>query len=195
MIKRLALSAFLASVLLIAAAYGSAFLPGEPPGWAAWALAMGTCVALVSMMAVGASRGGRIGRRLGAAFGLVLAITAGGFAVLLALPAADPADPTLILGLPPRAAVLLYGIGLLPFFVVPLAYAWTFDDFTLSDADLARVREAARGFSESAGVAGDTTDVGQRGDVGAGSRASAEGAGDSIVPVEAGSGAGARRPR
>jgi MFS family permease len=143
MTKRTGLIVFTCAMLLIAVAYASAFLPGGAPVWGAWLLAAGTCLALVSMMVIGASREGRIGRRLATAFGVVLLIIGGGFAVLLALPSADPADPTLFLGLPVRAAVLLYGIGLLPFFIVPLAYAWTFDEMTLSDADVARVRAAA----------------------------------------------------
>ena len=143
MTKRTGLVLFIGAVLLVAVAYVSAFLPGGSPAWAPWLLAGGTCLSLVAMMVVGAARHGRIGGRLALAFGVVLAITAGGFATLLALPAADAADPALILGLPVRAAVLLYGIGIIPFFIVPLAYAWTFDEMTLSKADLERVRAAA----------------------------------------------------
>ncbi len=167
MTKRFALMLFFLAIVLIAAAYASAFLPGEPPGWAAWLLAAGTCLSLVAMMVVGAARNGRIGVRLAAAFGLVLLVVAGGFAALLALPPAEPGDPTLWLGLPPRAAVLLYGIGILPFFIVPVAYAWTFDELTLSDADLERVRSAARGWeaeaeaADSARTAGVSSGVGE----------------------------------
>jgi hypothetical protein len=143
MSKRSGLILFVCAVASIALAYASAFLPGGAPGWGAWLLAAGTCLALVSMMVIGAARAGRVGRRLASAFGVVLLITGGGFATLLALPPADPADPTLVLGLPVRAAMLLYGIGLLPFLIIPLAYAWTFDEMTLSDADVARVRAAA----------------------------------------------------
>ncbi len=153
MTKRLALILFALAIALIAVAYGSAFLPGAPPSWAAWLLAAGTCLALVSMMAVGAARNGRVGGRLTAAFGLVLLVVGGGFGALLALPPADPGDPTLWLGLPPRAAVLLYGIGVIPFFIVPVAYAWTFDAFTLSEADLERVRGAAKGWKADAAAA------------------------------------------
>lgn len=155
MTKRLALLLFVLAVVLIAVSYASAFLPGDPPAWAPWLLAAGTCLSLVSIMAVGASRDGRIGPRLAAAFGLVLLIVGGGFAVLLALPATDPADPTLWLGLPPRAAVLLYGVGLLPFFIVPVAYAWTFDTFTLSEVDLERVRRVGRESKEAGRPAAD----------------------------------------
>lgn len=138
------LKLFFLAILLIAVAYASAFLPGESPVWAAWLLAGGTALSMVSIMAVGAARRGRIGGRLALAFVLVLVLLVGGFGTLLALPAADPADPSLWLGLPPRAAVLLYGIGILPFFIVPVAYAWTFDAFTLTEADLERVRAAGR---------------------------------------------------
>ena len=41
---------------------------------------------------------------------------------------------------------MLLGIGLLPLLVLPIAYALTFDDMTLSEADLERVREAARAW-------------------------------------------------
>jgi hypothetical protein len=152
MTKRAALSLFVSAVLAVAVAYAAAFLPGGPPVWAPWVFAGGTCLALVSLMAVGAARHGRIGRRLATAFGVVLVITAGGFGLLLALPPADPADPAFLLGLPVRAAVLLYGIGLLPFLVVPVAYAWTFDDMTLSETDLARVRAAALAAGVGAGA-------------------------------------------
>ena len=52
-----------------------------------------------------------------------------------------PAGEPIWLGLPRRAAILIYGIGLLPVFLLPIAYAMTFDRVTLSDADLASFRE------------------------------------------------------
>ena len=152
MTKRFALTLFIVAMLLIALAYASAFLPGAPPGWAPWVLAAGTTLSLVSMMAVGAARKGRVARRLAAAFGLVLLVVGAGFTALLALPATDPVDPALWLGLPPRAAVLLYGVGVLPFFIVPVAYARTFDEMTLSDADVERVRRAAAVRDPASGV-------------------------------------------
>jgi hypothetical protein len=68
----------------------------------------------------------------------------GGFGAALIMPAESATEIVLWLGLPPRAAVILYGIGLLPLFLVPLAYAFTFEEQTLSDADLERVLEVAR---------------------------------------------------
>lgn len=146
--KRFALGALFASAVAVAAAYAAAFLPGGAPNWANWLLAMGTAVMVVATMILGAVKNGRIGA-LVLPFGFVLVVLVVGFGLALALPPADPADPTLWLGLPPRAAIVLYGIGLLPFFVVPVAYALTFDQGTLSEDDLRRVREAARAFQAS----------------------------------------------
>lgn len=146
MSKRSALAGLVLSTLLIAAGYASAFLPGDPPAWAPWALAMGTALVMVASMALGAARRGGIGR-LALPFALVFLILAGGFGAALAMPGVDAADTALWLGLPPRAAIVLYGIGLLPLFFLPLAYALTFDEMTLSEADLARVRDAARALA------------------------------------------------
>lgn len=155
MSKRSALAGLFLSTLLIAAGYASAFLPGDPPAWAPWALAMGTSAIMVASMALGAARRGGVGR-LAVPFALVFLILAGGFGAALALPPTDPADPTLWLGLPPRAAIVLYGIGLLPLLFLPLAYALTFDEMTLSEADLARVRDAARALAPTAAAAAET---------------------------------------
>jgi hypothetical protein len=142
MIKRAALGAVFLSVASIGAAYASAFFPGGAPGWAPWVMAVGIALLMVATMALGAAREGRLGR-LTLPFAFVFLVLTVGFGVVLALPAADPLDPELWLGLPPRAAVVLYGVGLLPLLAVPLAYALTFDEMTLSDEDLARVRAAA----------------------------------------------------
>lgn len=149
MARRNALLALLAGTVAIAAAYGSAFLPGPPTAWAPWALGIGTAVVMVAASALGAARrDGGLGR-LKLPFALVFLILAGGFSLVLALPAVDPAKPTLFLGLPPRAAVVLLGIGLLPLLVLPIAYALTFDEMTLNEADWERIREAARVYQAS----------------------------------------------
>lgn len=143
MTGRRALTGLAASTAAMGVAYGSAFLPGPPPDWAAWTAAVAIPAGLVSAMALGAGGRGDLGR-LRLPFAFVFVVLAGGFAVALALPPVAPDDPTLWLGLPPRAAVVLYGVGLLPLLVVPLSYALTFDEMTLSDEDWERVRDAAR---------------------------------------------------
>lgn len=152
MAKRIALVVLFFSILAIAAAYALAFLPGGAPGWTPWVVAIGIAATLVATMTLGAARNGRIGR-LAFPFAFVFVVVAGGFSVILALPPANPLDPTLWLGLPPRTAILLYGIGLLPLFVVPIAYALTFDEMTLSQQDLERVRRAAAALRDEACVA------------------------------------------
>lgn len=148
MIHRSALAALFLSTLTIGVAYASAFLPGGAPPWASWLFVIATAASLSSTMVLGAVRNGRIGT-LVIPFGFTFLVIAGGFGAVLALPPANPADPVLWLGLPPRAAIVMYGIGLLPFFVVPVAYALTFDRMTLSDADLERVRRVARELREA----------------------------------------------
>ncbi len=145
--KRVALGAIVGSALLIGAAYATAFLPGGTPEWAPWLFVTGMSVMMVATMAMGAARNDRIGR-LVIPFALVLVILLGGFWLVLALPPADPTDPSLWLGLPPRAAIVLYGIGFLPFLLVPVGYAVTFHEQTLGPGDLERIRDealAARG--------------------------------------------------
>lgn len=137
-----ALAGVFISALAIGIAYASAFLPGGTPAWAPWVFVVGMSVIMVATMALGASRNDSIGR-LWVPFALVLVVLLGGFGLVLALPPASPDDPSLWLGLPPRAAVILYGIGFVPFFLVPVAYAWTFDHLTLGPGDLERIRDEA----------------------------------------------------
>lgn len=140
--KTLALSGVALATVAIALAYASAFLPGGAPGWAAPLLAAGTAVVLVSMMALGAQRRGRVGS-LWVPFAFVLVVVGGGLLALLAIPANEGPGTALVLGLPPRAALLLFGVGLFPTLVVPVAYALTFDTLTLGHDDLERVKHAA----------------------------------------------------
>ena len=137
---RTAIAMLVVATCLIAAGYASAFAPGGPPTWAAWLLATGVPLALVGTMVLGASRGGRLPWRLAVAFGLVGLILVGGFALALALPADLGAAEPLLLGLPRRAAIIVYGVGVLPVFVLPAAYALTFDAQTLRAEDLAAMQ-------------------------------------------------------
>jgi hypothetical protein len=158
MTKRIALAVLVLAALAIAAAYASAFLPGGAPAWAPWPMALGIPAALVSVMVLGAAgeRGG-IGR-LVYPFAFSALVLAGGFAAALALPAGEAPGAALFLGLPLRAAVVIYGIGILPIVVLPIAYALTFFEQTLKPGDLERVRLAGQAFArERARRASDTS--------------------------------------
>jgi len=131
------------AVCTIAAGYASAFIPGGTPAWAPWLLAIGIPAALGGIMALGAARGSAGIGNLKIPFAFVFIVLTAGFCLALGLPANESATSTLWLGLPARAAIVIYGIGLLPIVVLPVAYALTFDTQTLRQADIDRVRELA----------------------------------------------------
>lgn len=145
--------AFLALVLGtvgIALAYASAFFAPPVSTWGPPVMAVALPLCMVGTMAFGAARSGRSLGRLTWPIGLVFVVVTGGFLLALQLPP-DTVDGQYWLGLPRRAAVILYGVGILPLFVLPVAYALTFEALTLSDEDIARVRaarvgEAAAGY-------------------------------------------------
>jgi hypothetical protein len=142
-VKRLAVYGLFLSMAGTFGAYVWVLLAGAAPRWAPWIVALCTPLAMLATMVLGTARRGRRNAGLGGLaipFLLTFLVVAGGFALALSLPAAG--EP-LVLGLPRRAAVVLYGIGLLPLFVLPVAYALTFDDMTLSEQDLERIRRAA----------------------------------------------------
>lgn len=142
--RRAALVALVAGILAIALGYGAAFLPGGTPAWAPWLLALGIPAALGAIMILGAARG-RMGiGPLKYPFAFVVATLALGFGAALALPATEGPLSQLWLGLPVRAAIVIYGIGLLPIVVLPVAYALTFESQTLNAEDVERVRALAR---------------------------------------------------
>ena len=142
MTPRLPLALVVASTLAIAAGYASAFVPAGPPAWSAWALAVGTSTLLVAMMLLGARRRDGSVRGLWLPFAVVYLLLLGGLGLALMLPSETAEHPALLLGLPRRAALVIYGIGLVPSAILPFAYARTFDDLTLRPEDFDRIREA-----------------------------------------------------
>jgi len=143
--KRVALIALFTAIVAIAVGYGAAFTRSGAPIWAAWLLALGIPVALGAIMVLGAARGTRGIGSLKFPFAFVVLILVIGFGTALALPATEGPLSKLWLGLPVRAAIVIYGVGLLPIIVLPVAYAMTFERLTLSAEDVERVRSVARG--------------------------------------------------
>jgi hypothetical protein len=138
---RRALQAIVLGTAGLALAYASAFLPPPLGRWGPYVMAVAMPLCMIATMVLGAARAGRSLGGLLWPMGAVFVLVAGAFLAALVMPE-DTVGGALWLGLPPRAAVIVYGVGLLPLFVLPLAYAFTFDVLTLSDADLARVRAA-----------------------------------------------------
>ena len=116
-----ALAAVVGSTTVLLAAPFGVLVEAVPDAGAAGAFAAATVVNVVGFMALGAR-----GRRAHGALALLGLVLAAGFALVLALPPTDPEAPVFWLGLPPRAAVAVYGLGFLPILGVPLIYAWTF---------------------------------------------------------------------
>ncbi|HYO14154.1 MAG TPA: hypothetical protein VE685_13245 [Thermoanaerobaculia bacterium] len=127
----LVLLALAAPATLLAFCFGGA--------WGAWGAALAGAAFPVALMGLGAARGGRLGalRWPLVVLGLVLA---GGLAAVLALPDGGPD----VLGLPLATAILIFGIIPVPLALVGLAYAATFERWTLPEEDLERIRRLAR---------------------------------------------------
>lgn len=132
-----------ASSLLVALAYAAVFVAGPGARIAPWALALGANGVIMSLMAIGAVRHGRLPRSLGWTFAALFVLCAGAFVAALVLPAAEGAGGPLLLGLPLRTALVLYGVGVLPIAVLPFAYALTFEEDALTAEALERVRDAS----------------------------------------------------
>ena len=140
MARRLALYALVAATISIGAAYALAFLPGGATKVSAFLMAVGIATMAVSLMTLGAVREGEKLGNLKWAFAFVFIVFVGGFTAALILPDNDSAASRLFLGLPLRAAIMIYGIGFLPVFVLPFVYAKNFESRTLRPEDLDAIR-------------------------------------------------------
>jgi hypothetical protein len=141
-VKRLLIRLLVVSCCLVALSYVAVFA-GARGGWAPWTLAIGANGVLMSLMAIGAVRRDTLPRSLVWTFSGMFLFCAGCFIAALTLPAAEGANGPLLFGLPLRTAIVLYGIGVVPIFILPFAYALTFESSTLSEGDLNRVRSAS----------------------------------------------------
>lgn len=140
--KRLLIRLLAASCCFVAASYLALFVMTPAPAWAPLALAIGANGVIMSLMAIGAVRHDTMPRSLVWTFVGLFLLCAGAFVAALLLPAQEGAAGPLLLGLPLRSALVLYGVGVVPIAVLPFAYALTFESSTLNDGDLVRVREA-----------------------------------------------------
>jgi hypothetical protein len=148
-LKSLVLALVVLSLLVVGAGYAGSFFSAP---WSPWCLAIGTCGALMSMMALGSIRRGKIAPALRWVFvGMFLFCTAC-FCVALALPANEGAGGPLLFNFPLRATIVLLGVAIVPILVMPFAWALTFDSAMLSEDDLIRLREAQATMARESGV-------------------------------------------
>jgi hypothetical protein len=128
-------------------AYLVAALPGAPGALAPWLLGAGVVVLLPSVLGLGLR--GSVGLRV-MILVLLFGILAAGLGGVLML-APEGADASLVLGLPRRAALLLYGVGLLPGVLLSLVFAWSFDRTALSRSRLLELEEQLRAIRRERG--------------------------------------------
>lgn len=139
-VRRGALRAVVAGAVAVGIAYASAWLPGGAPTWASWGMVGGIATILPGTLLLGALRPGRPSRTL-LITAILLAVMLGtGFGTALLLPA-ETSEGALWLGLPRRAAIVIYGIGLLPILLLPIVFAHDFRGCGLDAAALSALRE------------------------------------------------------
>lgn len=160
MARTVSLALVFGSVLLIGAAYATAFDPNLAQDVSPWLMVFGVAGVMVGMSMLGALDRHRH-RGLALVFGTLFLILVVGFGAAILLPADDPAQLRLWLGLPPRAAIVVYGVGLLPLFFLPLAYALTFRDPVPNSEIIGATTRPVRG--ESTGESLDEVDDAGRG--------------------------------
>ncbi len=148
MAPRIAVGILFLATLCVASAYVSAF-DSSLGRWAAWGMVAGTALMILGTLLLGAARTGRPLGGLVVVFAFLVLLVGGCLGAALLLPA-ENANSALLLGLPRRAAIVLYGLGVVPFLVLPVAYAKTFDRLVLSEAELAAFRERAASLRDGA---------------------------------------------
>lgn len=138
------------STIVVGAAYACAFGGEAGARVGGWLMAVGVSGLVSSIMALGALRGVTHPRRVAGMLAAVFLILVAAFVLGLALPAAEGPGATLVFGLPLRAAIVVYGAGLVPLFALPLVYALTFDEARLDTVSQAArtARDAAKAEKE-----------------------------------------------
>jgi hypothetical protein len=114
------------SSLMLVIGYGATWWPGGAPRWVAVCFALATVLQLCAFCLLGAvRRDGRVGSVVAGV--AVMGVLVGG-ALVYAILAADPgATEELVLGMPRRAALVLYGVGVAPLVVLSVVFVWDFE--------------------------------------------------------------------
>lgn len=113
-----------------------------PWGWAQAVFAVLVMAYPVALIAVAVGRRGNLGPLRSPLLALLLFLEACVVGMLVFR--GQVLDGPWFGGLPAAAAIQLYGVFLVPLFLVALAYALTFDRFEIRDEDLERLAEHAK---------------------------------------------------
>lgn len=132
-VRRLGWLGVVGGLLSQAAAYAVAILASPEAPAVAWLAMVGIAATLAGTLVIGALRNNRLSRPAMLAAMVLLVVPLAAFAAALLLPPETATGP-LLLGLPRRAALVLYGVGILPLFILPIAYARD-PEATVLDAD------------------------------------------------------------
>jgi len=95
-----------------------------------------------ALIALGASREGRIGRLAAPLLVITVLLEGSGIAVMAFSWRHQP--DTWWFGLPAGTVIMLCGLWLLPLLVVSFVFAWDFKRFGLKEEDLERIRDMGR---------------------------------------------------
>lgn len=120
------------------AGYATAWLHPELSLTAAWCMAAAIAITMPSALLMGARPSVRQPWLVIAAMGLAVLLVAVFGAALPLPPAAG--NEAIVAGLPRRLALLVYGVGLVPFAFLPIAFAWDFDTSSLEPDALRELR-------------------------------------------------------
>ena len=129
-------------LLAQAFAYVIAVMSGPAAVSIPWFAMIGIAATLSGTLVIGALRQDRVSPHAALAAIVLLVVPLAAFAAAMLLPP-ESANGPLLLGLPRRAAIVLFGIGVLPLFVLPFAYARDTGAAALSAESLAELREEA----------------------------------------------------
>lgn len=147
-VHRPALLSLATGVLLVGTAYLLTWARSAPT-FATWAMILGIAMQLGGITVLGGSRQGRPNRCIFIAAIFLMLVIIAGFGAATLLPAETAASGPYLLGLPRRAAIILLGVGMLPFFILPFLYAADFEAEGLDHASLEHLREECRQLREA----------------------------------------------
>lgn len=133
------------------AGYGDALIAGAATSASGWLMAVALVLVLPATLALGARRA-RGTSRLAVSVAVLLGVVlAAGFGLALGLPDLGSNEP-LWLGLPRRAAVIVYGVGLIPLLFLPWAYARTHAGTDLDAATVADLADRCAALQREHGI-------------------------------------------